>query len=146
MPGDTSIRKSGTASPLQKAMMRQQRVEEAARLEVERTLEQAHTVDNRAMQDFYDSARDQGLWKNKEFKVRRGSIAGRGIAGMGRGVSTTLLDERFEVVHVIAHGAREFRETRWQPAPAPLLHRLKRSAATQRQPTPDITIQAAVSG
>lgn len=53
---------------LENAMRREQRLEQAARLEMTRTAAQARTVDNDAMQDFYDAARDQGLWKHREFE------------------------------------------------------------------------------
>lgn len=53
---------------LEKAMRKAQRLQEAARIEIERTAEQARAVDNMAMQDFYDAARDDGLWKEREFR------------------------------------------------------------------------------
>ncbi|WP_318886369.1 relaxase/mobilization nuclease domain-containing protein [Sinorhizobium meliloti] len=53
---------------LEKAMRKAARLHEAARLEIERTAEQARSVENMAMQDFYEAARDQGLWKEREFK------------------------------------------------------------------------------
>lgn len=33
----------------------------------ERAAELARSVDNKVMQDFYDAARDQGLWREREF-------------------------------------------------------------------------------
>jgi hypothetical protein len=51
---------------LEKAVRREQRLQEAARLERERTAEQARTVENMAKQDFFDAARDQGLWKQTD--------------------------------------------------------------------------------
>lgn len=53
---------------LEKFMRKAQRLQEEARLERERTAEQARTVDNRAMQDFYDAAHDFGLWRERHFK------------------------------------------------------------------------------
>jgi hypothetical protein len=53
---------------LEKFMRKAQRLQEAARLERERATEQARTVDNKAMQDFHDAARDLGLWKERQFK------------------------------------------------------------------------------
>ncbi|MGH9857508.1 MAG: hypothetical protein ACRD4B_06660, partial [Acidobacteriota bacterium] len=53
---------------LEKAVKREQRLQEAARLERERTAEQARTVENMAKQDFFDAARDQGLWKQRDFE------------------------------------------------------------------------------
>lgn len=50
------------------AVQRELRLQEAARLERERAAEQARSVDNMAMQDFYEAARDQGLWKPREFQ------------------------------------------------------------------------------
>ena len=52
----------------EKALRREQRLAQEARLEQERTSEQARGVDNKAMQDFYDAAHDDGLWKHKEFE------------------------------------------------------------------------------
>jgi hypothetical protein len=51
----------------EKALRREQRLAQEVLLERDRTAEQAHTVDNKAMQDFYDAARDDGLWKHKKF-------------------------------------------------------------------------------
>jgi hypothetical protein len=53
---------------LEKFMRKAQRLQEAARLERERTAEHARKVDNKAKQDFFDAARDLGLWKQKQFK------------------------------------------------------------------------------
>lgn len=53
---------------LEKFMRKAQRLQEAARLERKRTAEQARKVDNKARQDFFDAARDLGLWKHKQFK------------------------------------------------------------------------------
>jgi hypothetical protein len=47
---------------------REQRLHEAARLERERTAEQARTVENKAMQDFFDAARDRGAWKRTDIE------------------------------------------------------------------------------
>lgn len=52
----------------EKALRREQRLEQEARLERERTAEQARTFDNKAMQDFYGAAKDDGLWKHREFE------------------------------------------------------------------------------
>jgi hypothetical protein len=62
----------------EKALRREQRLAQEARLvkdlscealaKQERMAEQARTVDNRAMQDFYDAAKDDGLWKHREFE------------------------------------------------------------------------------
>lgn len=52
---------------LERTLLREQRLREAARLERARTAhlsaETLAKVDNKAMQDFFDAARDQGLWK-----------------------------------------------------------------------------------
>jgi hypothetical protein len=53
---------------LEKWMRKARRMQEAARLERERTAEHARKVDNEARQDFFDVARDLGLWKQKQFK------------------------------------------------------------------------------
>jgi hypothetical protein len=52
----------------EKALRREQRLRQEARLEQEHKAEQARAMDNVAMQDFHDAARDQGLWKHKQFK------------------------------------------------------------------------------
>jgi hypothetical protein len=52
----------------EKALRREQRLAQEARLERERNAEQSRTVDNKAKQDFYDVARDDGLWKHREFE------------------------------------------------------------------------------
>lgn len=52
----------------EKALRREQRLAQEARLERERNVEQSHTVDNKAKQDFYDAARDERLWKHREFE------------------------------------------------------------------------------
>ena len=56
-------------------MRKAQRLQEAARLERARTAEQAHNVDNKAKQDFFDAARDLGLWKHKQFKEGELSVS-----------------------------------------------------------------------
>lgn len=53
---------------LEKFMRKAERLQEAARLERERAAEQARTVDNKAMQDFHDAARDLGFWRERQFK------------------------------------------------------------------------------
>ncbi|PAQ06739.1 hypothetical protein CIT26_24480 [Mesorhizobium temperatum] len=52
----------------ERALRREQRLQQEAKLERERTAEQARKIDNVAMQDFYDAARDQGLWKDRKFE------------------------------------------------------------------------------
>jgi len=52
----------------EKALRREQRLAHEAQLERIRTAEQARTADNKAKQDFYDAAKDDGLWKHKEFE------------------------------------------------------------------------------
>ncbi|WOS62028.1 relaxase/mobilization nuclease domain-containing protein [Sinorhizobium fredii] len=51
----------------EKALRREQRLAQEIRLEKERAAEQARKMENRAKQDFYDAARDDGLWKHREF-------------------------------------------------------------------------------
>jgi hypothetical protein len=58
---------------LEKAVRREQRLQEAAHLERERTAEQARTVENKAVQDFFDAARDHGLWRQTD--IDEGSSA-----------------------------------------------------------------------
>jgi hypothetical protein len=52
----------------EKALRREQRLAQEARLERDRTVEQSRTADNKARQDFYDAAKDDGLWKHREFE------------------------------------------------------------------------------
>jgi MobA/VirD2-like, nuclease domain len=66
----TRVEKREWAS-FERTHVREQRLREAARQEREREKQrtaQARTVDNKAMQDFHDAARDQGLWKHRVFK------------------------------------------------------------------------------
>ncbi|MDG4901421.1 MULTISPECIES: relaxase [unclassified Mesorhizobium] len=52
----------------ERALRREKQLAQDTRLERERTAEQAHTVENKAKQDFHDAARDDGLWKRREFE------------------------------------------------------------------------------
>jgi hypothetical protein len=51
------------------------RLQEAARLERKRTAEQARTAENMAKQDFFDAARDQGLWKQTDIEEGKLSLS-----------------------------------------------------------------------
>jgi hypothetical protein len=53
---------------LEKALRKEQRLEAAARLERERAADQLRAIENQAMQDFFDAARDLGLWRPREYK------------------------------------------------------------------------------
>jgi hypothetical protein len=59
---------SREAQSRERALRRERRLAQEARMERERTAERAHTVDNKARQDFYDAAKDDGLWKHREFE------------------------------------------------------------------------------
>lgn len=69
----------------EKALRREQRLQAEARLERERAAEQARSMDNVAMQDFYDAARDQGLWKEREFRDGELSEGFNDAAGFDEG-------------------------------------------------------------
>ena len=52
---------------LEKALRKERRLQAAARLEREHAAEQARAMDNKAVQDFFDAARDMGMWKKRKF-------------------------------------------------------------------------------
>jgi hypothetical protein len=69
----------------EKALQRERRLAQEARLEREHTAEQARTVDNKARQDFYYAARDDGLWKHREFEDGELSQSFNDAAGFAQG-------------------------------------------------------------
>lgn len=80
---------------LEKAMRREHQLREAARLERERSAEQARAVVNMAMQDFYDAARDQGLWKDRQFEEGELSVSFNDAAEFLDGAESGDEDEGF---------------------------------------------------
>lgn len=53
---------------LEKSLRREQRLDEAARIDAGQEQTARRPLDDMAKQDFFDAAKDDGLWKSREFK------------------------------------------------------------------------------